>query len=274
MTGNPSRANTSLAGEGWRSFYESGCLSWVDPSEVDRDYIGRLAAGAIVAKLLDLAGHPGPSGTRVLEAGCGAGLYALALASVGYHVDAFDFNERAVEIARQLAAASAIPESLASFQPGNILSITSAADAYDLVFNQAVVEYFVADDEYETALSELIRVLKPGGSLVLVVQNTGHALWPLKRLLGWRGYEGQPPVRRLAAAGLARDLRRLGLTDVRTDGVEPWKGLFWGIPACARGRPLHQPSYLVHRTLAKAVPLPALVRSRLAVQFVVAGRKP
>lgn len=266
-------AGASHAGEGWREFYETGSLIWVDPDTVDGSYIQKLAAGDEVRLLLGLAGRPVPASARVLEAGCGVGLYGLALASLGYRVDAFDFSARAVEIARGVAARCGVSGSLVRIEQGNLLSIAADSGVYDLVFNQAVMEYFVDDDEYRTALSEMARVLKPGGYLVLIVQNTGHPLWPLKRLLGWRGYEGQPPVRRLTAAGMARDFRRLGLTEVRTDGVEPWKGLFWGIPACSRGGPLHQVSYVVHRALRRLVPLPAPVRARLAVQCVVAGRK-
>lgn len=119
----------------------------------------------------------------------------------------------------------------------------------------------------------MVRVLKPGGRIVVIVQNTLHPLRSLNSKLGWQGFTQQPTVRPISATDLRQRFERLGLLDIQIDGIEPWKGVFHGIPVLTSTRTAHNLTYLVYRALGRLVPLPRSMRSRLAVQFIVAGSK-
>ncbi|HUS14631.1 MAG TPA: class I SAM-dependent methyltransferase [Chloroflexia bacterium] len=264
----------SQAGAGWSQFYQAGTLSWVAPLSVDAAYLDRMARSEWIVRLLELAGLGAPAGQHILEAGCGVGLYALALSRLGFRVAAFDYNPQAVDLAERIRERVGLPAAQVSFTVDNLLAIQAPDSCYDLVFNQAVLEYFCDERELDQALEEMIRVLAPGRKLVLIVQNTRHPLRGIKRMLGWRGFENQPPVRSISAGDLQRRLRARGLVQVQVDGIDPWKGLFHGIPVFTRTRAAHTLTYLAHRGLQRLVPLPRAIRSRLAVQFIVAGQKP
>lgn len=99
---------------------------------------------------------------RILEDGCGVGEYLarlqpLAKQAVGLEVE-FDRAELAHQKAHQLtcAAAEALP------YPAGI---------FDLLLSHEVLEH-VRDDRQ--AVAEMVRVLKPGGRLVLFVPNRGY----------------------------------------------------------------------------------------------------
>ena len=99
---------------------------------------------------------------RIMENGCGVGMYMQHLLPYGGLVTGLDFEfERVVE-AKGLA-----------------LNVMNAAGEYlpypknhfDLVISNEVIEH-VQDDRQ--AIEEIIRVLKPGGRLVLFCPNFGY----------------------------------------------------------------------------------------------------
>lgn len=108
-----------------------------------------------------LEGRPG----RVLDLGCGPGLYALRLAALGHACVGLDFGPASIAYARQQAAASGAD---CVFIEGDIRSTTFGPDgAYDLamliygelnVFRRA---------EAVAILTKAHRALAPGGRLVL-----------------------------------------------------------------------------------------------------------
>lgn len=90
-----------------------------------------------------------PHETTVLEAGCGVGLYALSLARLGYWVTAFDYNEGAIRHAEAIRNRVGLSTDQVHFFVDNLLAMRAADDSFDLVFNQAVLEYFCDDAELE-----------------------------------------------------------------------------------------------------------------------------
>lgn len=218
--------------------------------------------------------QPGPA-TRVLEAGCGTAMYGLTLARLGFTVDAFDYNEEALIFARKLYAKVAPNADLPiRLYCGNLLNIDSKSGAYDLVFNQAVLEYFTEPDERARVLAEMARVAKPGGWIALIVQHTGHPFRRFWERLGWSGYTNQPATTRQTPDELEHKLRQLGLVNVNSDGLYPWKAFFFYPDWHRRWKLTENLVYLVGQALHRGVPLPRAWRKKLGLQFLAIGQKP
>jgi SAM-dependent methyltransferase len=97
---------------------------------------------------------------RVLIDGCGVGMYASQIhRRYTPHVEAFDIETERVEDTREdishavVAAAEAVP------YPSN---------TFDTILSHEVLEH-VSDDR--AAVHEMVRVLKPGGRIVIFVPN-------------------------------------------------------------------------------------------------------
>ncbi|MFP3915128.1 MAG: class I SAM-dependent methyltransferase [Actinomycetota bacterium] len=157
-----------------------------DPSHLDR-----------VDRLLPLA-----PGVKVLEVGCGSGHLTRRLAARGVDVVGIDANPRAREVADSDRVRTMRAESL-QFDD----------DSFDAIVSVHAIEHI---PPLETALSEMARVLRPGGEALfvypaepikglyaiptsIILHGTPfrarevhcHRLWPNKvvrmtRPLGWR----------------------------------------------------------------------------------------
>lgn len=113
-------------------------------------------------------------GATVLDAGCGPGHLAVALASQGFAVSALDGAEPMLDAAKRNAADFTTRFPIA-FQLGDIERLPYADATFDLVVSTGVIEYLPDDAR---VLAEFRRVLKPGGALVLPVTNaSAPSLW-------------------------------------------------------------------------------------------------
>jgi SAM-dependent methyltransferase len=98
---------------------------------------------------------------RVLDNGCGVGMYLRRLAQVADRAYGLELEfERAREAARQAAVACGAGEAL-----------PFASGRFDLVLSHEVLEH-VADDR--RALSEIARVLRSGGRAIVFAPNRGY----------------------------------------------------------------------------------------------------
>lgn len=97
------------------------------------------------------------AGTRMLDAGCGAGLLALLASFRGAQVSALDASPNLLAIARQRLPSADIRE-------GDLESLPFADASFDAV--AAVNSVFYAAD-MAAAMRELVRVTRPGGRVVV-----------------------------------------------------------------------------------------------------------
>lgn len=143
-------------------------------------YVRRDLWGAIHQKRLatfmswvDKLGVPG--GTRVLEAGCGAGMATVALAKRGYLVEATDVASSMVQLTRQNAEAAGVSRRVHA-DVGDIYRLAFPSQCFELTLSIGVIPWLQFP---ERAIAELARVIKPGGHLLFTADNR----WRLARLL-------------------------------------------------------------------------------------------
>jgi ubiquinone/menaquinone biosynthesis C-methylase UbiE len=108
-----------------------------------------------------------PSGARVLDVGCGPGELALNLLRKGYNVSAVDISQTMVDTAAQIIMENGFPE-WNEVNVGDIENLEFDDRSFDVVVASGVLEY-QRDDE--KSLSEMKRVLKKDGYLILNVTN-------------------------------------------------------------------------------------------------------
>lgn len=117
--------------------------------------------------------HVALEGKRILDVGCGLGMYTEAFGRYSDQVYGVEVElERAVEAAgRARGVAQAVGEAL-----------PFPDSTFDVVFSHEVLEH--VDDDRQAA-REMVRVTRPGGQIVIYVPNR---LWPFETHgIYWRG---------------------------------------------------------------------------------------
>ena len=185
-----------------------------------------------------------PAQTRVLDAGCGEGVlveeYATRLDITG--VDASYASERV--------------------QSASLLALPFAPGTFDRALCLDVLEHLHYAEQPE-ALSELFRVLKPGGELLVSVPNLAHLQSRVQFLLRGRlirtASELKHPGDRPIAEYLAL-AKRAGFQLVRRDGIFPT------IPVVTRIIRRNPRRLLpLHALLTRMIPVPGLCLLNLLV---------
>ncbi|MGC9395703.1 MAG: class I SAM-dependent methyltransferase [Anaerolineae bacterium] len=119
-------------------------------------------------------------GERVLDAGCGNGLYARKLAALGAHVVAFDFSAELIALAR----ARAVDAERAGSIQYHVLDGTDEAALLALgegSFDAAICQMALFDmAEIAPLMRAVARLLKPGGRFIFSVThpcfNNNHSV--------------------------------------------------------------------------------------------------
>jgi SAM-dependent methyltransferase len=128
-----------------------------------------MTTAAVAPRLVDFAGVA--AGMRVLDVGCGTGVVALTAARRGAHATGVDLTPTLLERARQNAA---IMQLDTDWHEG---------DAEELPFGEAQFDVVVSQFGHmfaprpELAVREMLRVLKPGGTLTF-------STWPPELMVG------------------------------------------------------------------------------------------
>jgi SAM-dependent methyltransferase len=123
---------------------------------VDGDPMG------ILPRLLGLLGDV--ADRRVLDAGCGDGYLARALAARGAEVTGIDISPRLIEAARRLGPAGQVSYRVADLSR----PLPALAGSFDAVASSLVLNDL---PDYRGFAATLGAVLKPGGRLVVALNN-------------------------------------------------------------------------------------------------------
>ncbi len=157
-----------------------------------------------------------PAGATFLDAGCGSCAHTVRLARRGFNVRAVDFSESALEMARGHLRETGLDARI-SLQREDLTRLSFADASFDYVLCWGVLMHV---PDVGRAVSELARVLKPGGRLVVSEANMRSleslGVRSLKRALGrekaevketpagveyWKEREGGALVTRQANVG-------------------------------------------------------------------------
>lgn len=115
-------------------------------------------------------------GSKGLDAGCGIGLQARLLAdAVGLNgrITGIDIDSSQVAFAQDYAQREGYADRV-SFCPGDVSRLPFADDTFDWVWSADCIGYPVA--ELAPLLQELIRVVKPGGSVNILAWSSQQLL--------------------------------------------------------------------------------------------------
>jgi len=105
---------------------------------------------------------PGPGPLEVLDAGCGTGFLSFELATRGHRVTGVDFAPAMLAEARRKAVERAV---LVCFEEADAEQLPFPEASFDLAISRHVLWTL---PHPEAAIDEWIRVLRPGGRLVVV----------------------------------------------------------------------------------------------------------
>ena len=106
----------------------------------------------------------GISTPSILEVGAGTGRYSVTLAKQGRHVTAVELIEHNLEILKSKLEGT---EPITTFQ-GNALDLSQLSDnSFDLTMLLGPMYHLYTKNEKQRALSEAVRVTKPGGHILV-----------------------------------------------------------------------------------------------------------
>jgi len=113
------------------------------------------------------------TGMKVLDIGCGTGLYALDLAARGVDVTGVDISRPMLERARAKAQDAGLD---VRFLEADALQLPFGEQSFDAVLSVTALEFM---PDLSAALREAFRVLKAGGRLVVGLIGRDSDWWRL-----------------------------------------------------------------------------------------------
>src|ERR1700730_14745996 len=127
----------------------------------DIDHFYDLAFSDIIKRI-----RPTPN-SEILDAGCGYCYHTVRLARSGAKLTSVDFSDAALRVARETIDRAGLQNQV-TLRQADLTCLPFQDASFDYVVSWGVLMHI---PQLETALSELARVLKPGGILVLGENN-------------------------------------------------------------------------------------------------------
>ncbi len=164
-----------------------------------------------IARNLEIAGIR--AGASVLEVGAGTGRDSIPLADAGAIVYQLDYSFESLRLIRQRIS------NYANIHPvgGDTFCLPFYDNTFDVVFHQGLLEHF-RKPEAGRMLDEQVRVLKPGGLLLVDVPQRYHPYTVMKHILiaigkwfaGWERSFSFPELNKLLRAHGLQPVHRYG----------------------------------------------------------------
>jgi len=167
-------------------YFKAAAKQWDEIYELDTLYARiHQERGRIVLAMAESVALP--VGARVLEVGCGAGVATVALAKRGLAVEAVDTVRDMLLTTRARARNAAVADRIRVIQ-ASANRLPYGNNQFSLVLAIGVLPWLAC---MRKAMMEFIRVTRPGGSLIVNIDNT----WRLHELLDPRLNPVHAPVR-------------------------------------------------------------------------------
>jgi SAM-dependent methyltransferase len=153
------RIVAAFMAEWWRELFDGRYLEFYEalatPATADED-------AAFIERALALA-----PGSEVLDLGCGQGRHAVALALRGHAVTGLDLSSVLLERARALAASRKVPLRLVERDMRELAGL----GPFDACISMHTAFGYFTDEEDAAVLCGIAAVLRPGGRLLLDLDN-------------------------------------------------------------------------------------------------------
>jgi 2-polyprenyl-3-methyl-5-hydroxy-6-metoxy-1,4-benzoquinol methylase len=149
-----------------------------DFSEEDFGFVHKVRSRLEAKRLLELCKDL-PDDARILDVGCGDGFHLKLLKKYGkasWRLEGVDIDKRAAEMAERSGL---------EVHTGNIEELDLQKNSYDLAIMFQTIEHV---EKPENVLSAALEVLKPGGKLVVVTDNTDSIDFKFFKGSYWGGY--------------------------------------------------------------------------------------
>jgi 2-polyprenyl-3-methyl-5-hydroxy-6-metoxy-1,4-benzoquinol methylase len=150
----------------------------LDFSEENYSFVHKVRSRLEANRLLRYADGV-PADARILDVGCGDGFHLKLLQQYGkktWTLEGVDLDSRAVAIASKTGL---------TIHQGSVEELALESEQYDLVYTIQTIEH-VANPN--TFLKAIHRILRPGGRLVIVTDNTDSIDFGWFRKNYWGGY--------------------------------------------------------------------------------------
>lgn len=156
---------------------------------------------------------PRVDGLRVLEVGSGPAHDSLVFAERGAEVTALDVSDTALDLATKFYRTLNLP--LTTVQ-ASATELPFDSGRFDLAFNAGVLEHFT-DAQLDEVISEMTRVVRPGGTVLAFCPNRYNVFYQSHlRKINTHRYDFE---RAFSASGIVGRFRRHGLVGLQRSGV-------------------------------------------------------
>jgi SAM-dependent methyltransferase len=190
------------------------------------------------------------AGTKVIDVGCGAGRHTFEAFRRGADVIGFDQNVSDLndvdEILQAMKEQGEAPASAkGEVVKGDALDLPYADGTFDCVVASEILEHVPEDDQ---AISELVRVLKPGGALAITVPRwlPERICWALSD--SYHGNEGGH-IRIYRADALCDKVLTHGLQLTHTHHAHALHAPYWWLKCLVGNEKSNNPAVLAYHKL-------------------------
>lgn len=157
------------------------------------------------------------SDKKILDAGFGSGRFCFALAKdfPSSEIYGIDISPELVDNANKILSNLTLRNIY--FKRDNIFDMSFPDEYFDVVFNEGVIEHF---NNHEDAFSEMYRVTKKGGTIIVGVPNLynfPHTLrkWYIKKIHGKYEYGYEKSFRHKELIGM---FKKYNMKDIEMTG--------------------------------------------------------
>ncbi|MBN1383301.1 MAG: methyltransferase domain-containing protein [Elusimicrobia bacterium] len=204
---------------------------------------------------------------KIIEAGSGSARIIVTLATMGFDATALDVSEQMLENASKLASEAEKYFGKLQFHTTkqDLEKLDIPDESYDVVLSDGVIEHWLDDNERLQVISEMIRIMKKGGTMLILVPNGRHPFYWWWVLTRYSGYWASPPTCRYGFEKLKKELESAGLKNVEVEGSNPYESIsLW---------PRNFMLTHIGGILRRILPLPKWVKNRFGVTLTAVGRK-